>query len=111
MRILRFQELKHISYDDLKYAFKYSNIENFDEIINKLQIANVLKHIFPKPRLDDLNVAENITINLRQDGYFTFKFVGLITIGNYCLIVYPKYIKNIDNDFLNEKKKSNKLFK
>lgn len=105
MRILRFQELKHISYDDLKYAFKYSNIENFDEIINKLQIANFLKHIFPKPRLDDLNVAENITINLRQDGYFTFKFVGLITIGNYCLIVYPKYIKNIDNDFLNEKKK------
>lgn len=94
-----------MTYNDLMYAFNYPNIEDFDEILNKLQITKVLIHRSPKPQLDDLNTSENITNNTRFDDDFTFEFVGLINIGNYCLIVYPKYIKNLDNDDLNEKKK------
>lgn len=105
MHILRFQELKHMSHDELRVAFKHANNEEFKNIINKLTITGVLKHLFKKIEVDDLNIDSDFDVNLDQDGYFTFRFVGLITIGNYCIIVYPKYINNIDNDYRNGKAK------
>ncbi|EBF5105550.1 LlaJI family restriction endonuclease, partial [Listeria monocytogenes] len=40
-----------------------------------------------------------------RDEYYTFKFVGVLLVDNVCFVVYPKYIKNIRNDYVGSKDK------
>lgn len=102
-RILLFKESCQLSEECLEKSFDNSNDFEKEKIINKLLLSRVLKRVVLNVDIDDLNTYEEE--NHDSVVKYKFSFVGILTIGSYCLVVYPKYIQNIDNDFYNNQLK------
>lgn len=98
MKLLYFQENNKITYDFLSSKFIFSNDDEKKQIVQELELAHVITHFTPRRDLDD---DEQPT----KEEYYKFRFVGILTISSYCLIVYPKYIIDILNDTNNGHKK------
>lgn len=103
MNILCFQEGVRLTPSHLMNQLLTKNI-NVNDVLKQLELSHVLKHRVPKIDLGEIMVESE---QIEQDWYeyYTFKYVGLILINDLCLIVYPKYIKNIAKDFYGNKQK------
>lgn len=103
------------------YSFKqFIEWFNYDEkkcktIIDSLILMNVLKKLNNsegKQALEELLEVENFEDieNIINKGMYSFKYVGMITVGNICFFIYPKYFSNPEKD-ANLKNKSGEKFK
>lgn len=98
MRILLFKERDRISPDELQ-----KKLVGKENVIEKLKLANVLLHKIPLISLDEFITEDEELVS--RDTYYSFKFVGILLVDDVCFIVYPKYIKNAENDYLGSKNK------
>lgn len=86
-----FKENDKLTYSELKNTFIELNKNTFEELLSKLMIKGILKNF---------NGYNNENSN-----YFKFIFVGIVIFKNIVIFVYPKYIRNINDDFNNGKAK------
>lgn len=102
MQINILQENQIYSFIELKDLFNITD-DKLNNIINKLLLMNIIKKLSLKNstnKLSDLFFDDDFEeINL-QNTYdnIIFKYVGIIIIGEICLILYPKYIDNYLDD-------------
>lgn len=93
------QELKRYTYDDLKKIFKCNN-ESLNKYISRLKEYSILKVVLQSKQQKDLLDLSDSDVEVipvfdnDNQYYYVFDFVGLITIDNIVLKIYPKYIKN-----------------
>lgn len=102
--IIVFQELNGYSFDYLKNIFDYNN-KKCTEILNLLIDMNLLKRIRYNKDIDleELINSDEIYTSFNPNDYiYCFKYVGIIMIKDISLIIYPKYIKSVDEDLKNE---------
>jgi len=101
MKILCFQERERIIPEKLLTKFSGDQGKN---IVKKLELAYVLKHQLPIMSINDNSWdEEEEAANLGE--FYSFRFVGVLIVEDYCLVVYPKYIKDRNTDFTGNKKK------
>lgn len=97
MKIIYFKEEQVLTRKMLEEKFKGLQRAEILGLIEKLKAAKVLKVGRPKQNLETLNtIAEEIGRD-NEDNYW-FRYVGILTIENSCLIIYPKYIDDIEAD-------------
>lgn len=104
MSIIYFQEDERITPSKMKRKLELTNVDSIDNLLNQLKLAKVLRHFIPKIEIDNL-IEEQLEETIDNNEYFYFRYVGLLLIQDIIIIVYPKYIKNISNDFLGDKLK------
>lgn len=108
MNIQILQELKAYSLQELQEIFN-TNEKEVDDILKSLSIGNIIKKISKSSykleleRYLELENINNLNINLEEDKYI-FNYVGMLTIKEICLIIYPKYIKDCKMDGENDYK-------
>lgn len=107
------RENKRYSKEDLKTIFRLNNNE-VEKFIKKLKLYGVLKVININSKNKDLNdLVENeiVDLNINTENYFyTFKFVGVLTLGNIIIKCFPKYLLKNKNH-LNEMKQVLKVLR
>ena len=96
MRIEVFKELQPYSIGDLQSILSL-NEENVRELLKSLSLMNITRKLSKntsKIELEELFGTENlIDINTKfESEMFLFKYVGMLTVNDVCLIIYPKYI-------------------
>lgn len=99
MRILLFKENNPIAPEYLQSLFLGD-----EEIIKKLNLAKILKHKIPKIDFGEVFVEDADESRINKE-YYSFNFVGVLIVENFCLVVYPKYIKDIEKDYKGSQKK------
>lgn len=105
MNIKVLQELQPYSLMELQAIFPVDEIE-LNNILKSLSLMNIMKRLSKdtsKIELEDfleLDDIENLTTQFEGNMY-VFKYVGMLTIGDTCLIIYPKYVKEYKKDELN----------
>lgn len=102
--------------NDLISKFRLEeNIDLFTKIMFELNNTTFLKHRTPKIRVSDLSLSlsadEEITESLINEETYQFTFVGMIKVMGITLIVYPKYINDLDKDIDNQFKKFKQILK
>lgn len=100
IQILR--ELQPYSISELQSIFA-SNANELDDILKSLSLMNIVKRVannVAEVALEELLEVDNIdSLNVQLEGnVYIFKFVGMLTVGETCLIVYPKYVKEYKTD-------------
>lgn len=114
MRISILKELKPYSIIELEKIFNLNELK-IKSILKSLSLLNVVKCISSKSSmfeiedLVDLENIENLFSNMNNEIYI-FSYVGVITILDYCLIIYPKYVKNYEKDANNKFKDFKQIF-
>ena len=106
MRIHILQELQPYSKTELQKIFELEDNEVVN-ILNSLSSLNILKTLpnnISKIELEDLLEIESLD-NQNLDAMYIFKYVGMLSVANICLIIYPKYINNCMKDKENNYKK------
>lgn len=107
MEVKVIQELK--PYSQMQLIEWLSQEETSKNIIESLILMNILKKLtynLAKPELIDLlDVEEFEEIENSLNNMYVFNYVGMVMIGKVCFFIYPKYIKNIDEDIKNGYKK------
>lgn len=96
------RELKRYTYEELKQLFK-CNSDDLNKYLSKLKEYSILKIVsFNKTQKDltelndeDIEIAPIIENDNQH--YYVFEYVGVITLDNLVLKIYPKYIKQ-DNE-------------
>lgn len=74
------------------------NIKHFFE--NKLVEESSLKKILTQKQIDVLCLKNILIIKKRfNNNYFFFNFVGFLNFNDIMIIVFPKYILNLDNKY------------
>ncbi|CEQ11095.1 Restriction endonuclease [[Clostridium] sordellii] len=109
MRIKILQESKPYSFLELRNYLELDN-KKAKETLKSLSLMNIVKKLsknMANIELEELLEVESLEeVNRQINGtMYIFKFVGMLTVGNCCLILYPKYIKNIRADKNNNYKK------
>lgn len=110
MNIQVLRELKPYSFLELQDMFKIDE-KNLKNILNTLSLMNISRRLskdISKIELEELLDTENFDeLNLLLEGnIYVFKYVGVLVLGNMCLIIYPKY----ENDYLNDRYNGFKVF-
>jgi hypothetical protein len=100
------QELKPYSFFDLQNKFKLSE-EELNDTLKSLSLMNIVKRLSKdtsKIELEELLETDNLEkLNAELEGnMYVFKYVGIIVIGDACLLIYPKYANSYLNDSTNE---------
>lgn len=103
MNILCFQEGVRLNPNDLTEQLS-SESDNVADVLKRLELSHVLKHRIPKIDVNDILFEPDQN---EQDSYeyYAFKYVGILMVDNLCLIIYPKYIKDVTKDFEGDKHK------
>lgn len=97
------QELKLYDISKLQSIFNLAE-DKTREVLKILSYKNIVRKIsknLSEVELEELNNGEsfeNLEKEFEGDKY-KFKFVGIITVKDVCLIIYPKYIKEFDENF------------
>lgn len=106
MKIIKLRELNCYTFDELLKIFLIEDY-NLVNILNLLSKKNIVKQIKQNNNLYDLEELYQLdfvnSINMESDMY-TFKFVGILIIDSFCLIIYPKYLNNYKDDSYNNYK-------
>lgn len=89
--------------NDLISKFKLEkNVDLFNKIILELNNTTFLKYRKPKMKISEISLNsfenEGIPDALINEETFQFTFVGMIKVMGLTLIIYPKYIKDVDKD-------------
>lgn len=105
MHIAIMQELKPYSFFDLQNKFKLSE-EELNDTLKSLSLMNIVKRLSKdtsKIELEELLETENLEkLNAELEGnIYVFKYVGIILIGDLCLLIYPKYANSYLYDSIN----------
>lgn len=101
MQILLFQENSQITPEYLHHIFLQK-----EDIIEKLELAKILIRRLPRIDIDD-----NFTKRENLKEYYAFRFVGVVIVDDFCLVVYPKYIKEFERDYFGSQKKIIQILK
>lgn len=107
MRVNILRELKPYSFFELQEMFCVSEdkLKNMLKSLSMMNITRRLTKNLSNIELSELVDIENIDeLNMLLEGnIYVFKYVGILVIGNICLIIYPKYVNNFladrNNDF------------
>ena len=103
MKVKKMQELKLYDISKLQSIFNLAE-DKTREVLKILSYKNIVRKIsknLSEVELEELNNGEsfeNLEKEFEGDKY-KFKFVGIITVKDVCLIIYPKYIKEFDENF------------
>ena len=102
MRIEVFKELQPYSIGDLQSILSL-NEEYVRELLKSLSLMNITRKLSKnasKIELEELFGTENlIDINTKfESEMFLFKYVGMLTVNDVCLIIYPKYMDTYQED-------------
>lgn len=102
MKINYLKELRPYSFVELQSVFNKDEDET-KEILKSLSLKNMVRKLSKdtsEVELEDLLGTENLEeINGLMDGnLYVFKYVGIVAIIDVCLIIYPKYINNFEED-------------
>ena len=100
MKVEILQELKSYSFNQLQEIFNMSDVST-ENILKSLSIANIIRKInkdVPNRELEELLDVENIELLENESDFYVFKYVGMIVVESICLIIYPKYIFNFNED-------------
>lgn len=87
-----------------------SNESKMESILKSLISMNIIKRLNNKSNkleiqdLVKIDLLKNINYEIQEELY-VFKYVGIVIIDQCCLLIYPKYIKNIEEDVANGYKK------
>ena len=111
MKVNKLQELKLYNISELQSIFDLPE-DKTREILKTLAYKNIVRKIsknLSNAELEELNNGESFEqLNKEFEGdNYKFKFVGIITVKDVCLITYPKYITEFDENF----DKDNKIIK
>ena len=107
------QELKPYSFFDLQNEFNASE-EELKNILKSLSLMNIVKKLskdVSKVELEELLETDSLEkLNTVLEGnMYVFKYVGILVIGNVCLLIYPKYTVSYFNDSINNFQKLKQL--
>ena len=113
MYIATMQELKPYSFFDLQNEFHTSE-EELKHILKSLSLMNIVKKLskdVSKVELEELLETDSLEkLNTELEGnMYVFKYVGMLVIGNVCLLIYPKYAVSYLNDSINNFQKLKQL--
>ncbi len=113
MYIATLQELKPYSFFDLQNEFHTSE-EELKNILKSLSLMNIVKKLskdVSKVELEELLETDSLEkLNTELEGnMYVFKYVGMLAIGNVCLLIYPKYAVSYLNDSINNFQKLKQL--
>lgn len=111
MKVNKLQELQSYSISECQSIFDLSEDET-REVLKTLAYKNIIRKMsknLSTVELEELNNGESFEqLNKEFEGdNYKFKFVGIITVKDVCLIIYPKYISEFDENF----DKDNKIIK
>lgn len=110
MKIQVLRELKPYSFIELQDIFNISedNLKNILKTLSLMNISRRLSKDLSKVELEELLDTDNIDeLNVQLEGnIYVFKYVGVLVIGNLCLMIYPKYM----NKYLEDKSREFKAF-
>lgn len=113
MYITTLQELKPYSFFDLQNEFHTSE-EELKNTLKSLSLMNIVKKLskdVSKIELEELletDSLEKLNTELEVNMY-VFKYVGMLAVGNVCLLIYPKYAVSYLNDSINNFQKLKQL--
>ena len=98
MNIQILKELKPYSFFELQNMFNLRDVE-LAGILKSLALMNIAKKLsrdVSKVELEELLQIDNLEeLNLQMEGnMYVFNYVGMLIIGDICLIIYPKYVDN-----------------
>lgn len=107
------QELKPYSFFDLQNEFHMSE-EELKNILKSLSLMNIVKKLSKdvlNVELEELLGTDSLEkLNTELEGnMYVFKYVGILAIGNVCLLIYPKYAVSYLNDSINNFQKLKQL--
>lgn len=113
MYIATLQELKPYSFFDLQNEFHTSE-EELKNILKSLSLMNIVKKLskdVSKIELEELLETDSLEkLNTELEGnMYVFKYVGMLAVGNVCLLIYPKYAVSYLNDSINNFQKLKQL--
>lgn len=103
MQIVYFKEEETLTKANIHSKFEFLSPAELERYIELLKSTKVLRLGIPKKDIDDL--VEEVRLNIYQEERYWFKYVGIITLENICLVIYPKYIVNINEDIKNDQLK------
>ena len=103
MKVNKLQELKLYNISELQSIFDLPE-DKTREILKILAYKNIVRKIsknLSNAELEELNNGESFEqLNKEFEGdNYKFKFVGIITVKDVCLIIYPKYITEFGENF------------
>ena len=94
MKIQIIQENKAYTFEGLLYLLNLEDIK-LKKAVRVLRELNILKRSTVS-NLKELNVVVEETSLISFDNsneyLYYFKYVGILKVGNICLLVYPKYL-------------------
>lgn len=105
MNIQILKELKPYSFFELQNMFNGTE-EEVKNILKSLSLINIVKKFSKntsKTELEDLqymNTFDELNYQIKDNVYY-FKYVGILIMGELCLILYPKYVDDYLSDRLN----------
>lgn len=113
MYIVTLQELKPYSFFNLQNEFHTSE-EELKNTLKSLSLMNIVKKLskdVPKIELEELLETDSLEkLNTELEGnMYVFKYVGMLAVGNVCLLIYPKYAVSYLNDSINNFQKLKQL--
>ncbi|MEG2789630.1 MAG: LlaJI family restriction endonuclease [Romboutsia sp.] len=90
------REQKRYSKEQLKNIFKL-NDEEFKDLVKKLKAYGILKMVnstSTQKNLTDLTDEdiEIVDVDMNDEYYYVFTFVGVLTVGNIVIKCFPKYL-------------------
>ncbi|MFR9068765.1 MAG: LlaJI family restriction endonuclease [Paraclostridium sp.] len=90
------REQKRYSKEQLKNIFKLNN-EEFKDLVKKLKAYGVLKMVnstSTQKNLTDLTDEdiEIVDVDMNDEYYYVFTFVGVLTVGDIVIKCFPKYL-------------------
>lgn len=113
MYIATMQELKPYSFFDIQNEFDTSE-EELKNILKSLSLMNIVKKLskdVSRVELEELLETDSLDkLNTELEGnVYVFKYVGILVIGNVCLLIYPKYVVSYLKDSINNFQKLKQL--
>ena len=104
MKIQTIQENKAYTLEGLSYLLNIEDIK-LKKAVRVLRELNILRRSTVS-NLKELNVVVEETSLISFDNsneyLYYFKYVGILKVGDICLLVYPKYLS--EHTYLNDRK-------
>lgn len=102
MRIVHYREQDVISVKSFSAAI--DDKEDIHQVLELLLQSNSIRYVNKDTNwdLEDLVSPEGIIVESIVGNAFYFKYVGILLVSNVCIVVYPKYIKCIEEDYNGE---------
>ena len=102
MKVKSLQDLKPYTKEELENIFELEN-GRFEDVLKSLSVMNIIKKV--TGNLGDYDLEDLLNIDKIEDvisdsesSTYIFKYVGIVNIYNTCLMIYPKYLKNYEDD-------------